>query len=161
MPSSAATRPDCAECPIAATRRAPPDEDAATNDFEEHSGLKRIRLVAPTTPDARIAQLTRGAGGFIYYVSREGVTGERSEVATSIGERVAAIRATTPLPIAVGFGISTPEHVRAEAKTADGIVVGSAIVKRIADFGKDADLVAKLSNFVRPLADAAHGAQDH
>ncbi|MEQ1862101.1 MAG: tryptophan synthase subunit alpha [Chthoniobacteraceae bacterium] len=135
----------------------PPDEDAATTDFEEHSGLKRIRLIAPTTPDARIAQLTRGAGGFIYYVSREGVTGERSEVAASIDERVAAIRATTPLPIAVGFGISTPEHVRAVAKVADGIVVGSAIVRQIGDIGDRPELVEKLATFVKPLADAAHG----
>jgi tryptophan synthase alpha chain len=86
----------------------PPDEDVANPEFVEHSGLKRIRLIAPTTPDSRIAELTRDAGGFIYYVSREGVTGERNEVATSIDERVAAVRATTPLPIAVGFGISKP-----------------------------------------------------
>ena len=136
----------------------PPDEDAQNSELSQQTGLKRIRLIAPTTPPARIAQLTAGASGFIYYVSREGVTGEQAEIATSLGERVAAIRATTDLPIAVGFGISNPEHVRQVAAHADGIVVGSAIVKRIAEFGKDADLVAKLSDFVRPLADAAHGA---
>lgn len=135
----------------------PPDEDARNPEFEEHSGLKRIRLIAPTTPDARIAQLTENAGGFIYYVSQEGVTGMRSEVATSIGERVAAIRATTTLPIAVGFGISTPDHVRAVAKVADGVIVGSAIVRQIAETGDQPVLASKLAAFVQPLADAAHG----
>ncbi len=136
----------------------PPDEDARNAELAEHTGLRRIRLIAPTTPPARIGRLTAGASGFIYYVSREGVTGERAEVAASLGERVAAIRATTALPIAVGFGISNPEHVREVARHADGIVVGSAIVKQIAECGKDADLVAKLQHFVRPLAEAAHGA---
>ncbi len=135
----------------------PPDEDAQNAELAQQSGLKRIRLIAPTTPAARIAQLTAEASGFIYYVSREGVTGERSEVADSMAERVAAIRATTALPIAVGFGISNPEHVRQVAQHADGIVVGSAIVKRIEQYGKDADLVARLREFVRPLAEAAHG----
>ena len=134
----------------------PPDEDAQNSELSQATGLKRIRLIAPTTPPARIAQLTTGASGFIYYVSREGVTGERAEIATSLGEGVAAIRATTALPIAVGFGISNPEHVRQVAQHADGIVVGSAIVKQIGEFGSDPGLVAKLSAFVRPLAEAAH-----
>src|SRR6266853_840839 len=103
----------------------PPDEDAQNAELTQHTGLKRIRLIAPTTPEKRIAQLTNGASGFIYYVSREGVTGERAEVASSLPERVAAIRATTPLPIAVGFGISNPAQVREVSQIADGIVVGS------------------------------------
>ena len=134
----------------------PPDEDALNAELSQQSGLKRIRLIAPTTPPARIEQLTKGASGFVYYVSREGVTGERAEVAASLPEQVAAIRATTALPIAVGFGISTPDHVRQAAKVADGVVVGSAIVKRIAQFGKSPELVEKLSAFVQPLAEAAH-----
>jgi tryptophan synthase alpha chain len=133
----------------------PPDEDARNAELSQHTGLKRIRLIAPTTPPARVAQLTAGASGFIYYVSREGVTGERAEIADSLAERVEAIRSTTTLPIAVGFGISTPEHVREVAKSADAVVVGSAIVKRIAEWGKDPDLVAKLAEFVRPLGAAA------
>jgi tryptophan synthase alpha chain len=134
----------------------PPDEDAQNSELSEHTGLKRIRLIAPTTPEKRIAQLTAGASGFIYYVSREGVTGERTDVAASLGERVAAIRATTSLPISVGFGIANPDHVRQVAQHADGVVVGSAIVKQIAEFGKDPDLVTKLATFVKALADAAH-----
>ena len=134
----------------------PPDEDAQNSELAQHTGLKRIRLIAPTTPDARIAQLTSGASGFIYYVSREGVTGERTEVASSLPERVAAIRATTPLPIAVGFGISNPAHVRQVAQHADAVVVGSAIVKQIGALGEDPMMVAQLADFVRPLAEAAH-----
>ncbi|MCE9612585.1 MAG: tryptophan synthase subunit alpha [Chthoniobacter sp.] len=133
----------------------PPDEDAQNAELMQQTGLKRIRLIAPTTPPARIAQLTAGASGFVYYVSREGVTGEQAEIATSLGERVAEIRATTALPIAVGFGISTPEHVRQVTQHADAVVVGSAIVKQIAEFGHDPALVEKLAAFVRPLAAAA------
>jgi len=134
----------------------PPDEDALNTELSLETGLRRIRLIAPTTPPARISQLSNGASGFLYYVSREGVTGERAEVADTLPERVAAIRATTSLPIAVGFGISTPEHVRQVGKHADGIVVGSAIVKQIAEHGKSPTLVPQLADFIRPLAEAAH-----
>ena len=134
----------------------PPDEDARNAELSTMTGLKRIRLIAPTTPPERIARLTGGASGFIYYVSREGVTGERAEMADSLPERVAAIRATTDLPIAVGFGISNPDHVRQVAAHADGVVVGSAIVKRIAEWGEEPDLAERLGAFVRPLAEAAH-----
>jgi tryptophan synthase alpha chain len=132
----------------------PPDEDAQNAEFSEQTGLKRIRLIAPTTPAPRIAQLTAGASGFVYYVSREGVTGERAEIATSLPERVQLIRQTTDLPIAVGFGISTPEQVRQVVANSDAVVVGSAIVKRIGDWGQEPDLAARLAEFVRPLAEA-------
>jgi tryptophan synthase alpha chain len=132
----------------------PPDEDEASPELRMHGPLKRIRLIAPTTPPDRIALLTRDAGGFIYYVSREGVTGERSDVAAGLAESVAAIKKTTPLPVSVGFGIGTPEQVRAVALAADAVVVGSAIVKRIAEFGSDPKLVEKVAAFVKPLADA-------
>ncbi len=132
----------------------PPDEDEASPELRMHGPLKRIRLIAPTTPQERIALLTRDAGGFIYYVSREGVTGERSDVASGLAESVAAIKKTTPLPIAVGFGIGTPEQVRAVAAAADAVVVGSAIVKRMAEFGSDPQFVEKVAAFVKPLADA-------
>ncbi|HEX8296897.1 MAG TPA: tryptophan synthase subunit alpha [Chthoniobacteraceae bacterium] len=134
----------------------PPDEDAVNSELVQQSSLKRIRLIAPTTPPARIAQLTSGASGFIYYVSREGVTGEQSEMAASLPAQVAAIRATTSLPIAVGFGISNATHVREVARHADAVVVGSAIVKRVAEFGQNREIVAKLTEFVGPLAEAAH-----
>jgi tryptophan synthase alpha chain len=137
----------------------PPDEDALNEELFQETRLKRIRLIAPTTPETRIAHLTKGASGFIYYVSREGVTGERTELAASIDERVAAIRATTTLPVAVGFGISTPDHVRTVARSADAIVVGSAIVRKIGEIGDQADLAVRVAEFVRPLAEAAHETQ--
>jgi tryptophan synthase alpha chain len=118
------------------------------------SGVRRIRLIAPTTPPQRVAELTRRAEGFVYYVSREGVTGEQSTVAESLASGVASIRATTNLPIAVGFGISTPEQAREVARQADAVVVGSAIVKRIAEFGGHPDLAERVADFVRPLAAA-------
>jgi len=130
----------------------PPEEDQG--EFANSAGLKRIRLIAPTTPPARIREITAKADGFIYYVSREGVTGEQSSVAASLPAQVAEIRKTTSLPIAVGFGVSNPEHVREIAQSADAVVVGSAIVKRIATHGKDADLVAQVVAFVQPLVDA-------
>jgi len=132
----------------------PPDEDALNAELAQTSGLKRIRLIAPTTPEDRIARLTKDASGFLYYVSREGVTGERAEIADSLAERVAAIRATTGLPISVGFGISNPDHVRQVAAVADGVVVGSAIVRRIAEIGDSPDLSRRLGEFVAPLAAA-------
>ena len=87
------------------------------------------------------------------------MTGERSDVVGGLAESVAAIKKTTPLPIAVGFGIGTPEQVRAVASAADAVVVGSAIVKRIAEFGSDPKFVEKVCAFVKPLADAARTKQ--
>ena len=132
----------------------PPDEDALNSEMSQQTGLKRIRLIAPTTPPERIAQLTAGASGFVYYVSREGVTGARADVPVTLGAQVAAIRATTALPIAVGFGISSPEQVRAVAQVADAVVVGSAIVNRVEQWGKDPTLAARIADFVQPLAAA-------
>ena len=130
----------------------PPDEDHG--EFEIPSNVRRIRLVAPTTPPERVVQLARRAEGFVYYVSREGVTGERSSVASNLEAGVASIRAATTLPVAVGFGISTPEQAREVAGKADGVVVGSAIVKHIAEFGGQPDLAERVAEFVRPLAAA-------
>jgi len=134
----------------------PPDEDAPK--LAPVGGMRRIRLVAPTTPDARIASITAHADGFIYYVSREGVTGEQASVAETLQERVEAIRRTTQLPIAVGFGVSNADQARQIAHLADGVVVGSAIVKRIAQFSAEPDMPALVADFVRPLAAATRQA---
>ena len=131
----------------------PPDEDSP--ELAPVGGMRRIRLIAPTTPDARIARITAHADGFIYYVSREGVTGEQASVAGSIAERVAAIRRTTHVPVAVGFGVSNPDQAREVARMADAVVVGSAIVKRIAQFGGQPEMPDLVAEFVRPLAAAA------
>lgn len=130
----------------------PPDEDYG--EFDVQSNVRRIRLIAPTTPPERVAELARRAEGFIYYVSREGVTGEQATVADTLAAGVASIRAATALPIAVGFGISNPGQAREVAAQSDAVVVGSAIVKRIAEFGQQPDLAQRVADFVRPLAAA-------
>jgi tryptophan synthase alpha chain len=132
----------------------PPEEDR--EEFNKSAGLKRIRLIAPTTPPGRMREITAKADGFIYYVSREGVTGEQTSVAASLEGQIAEIQKCTGLPIAVGFGISNPDHVREIAQSADAVVVGSAIVKRIADHGKDVDLVERVVSFIQPLIDVLH-----
>jgi tryptophan synthase alpha chain len=132
----------------------PPDEAVLNVELIEGAGLRHIRLIAPTTPPERIKLIAQRAQGFIYYVSREGVTGAQSTLATGIGEQVALIQSASPTPVAVGFGISTPEQARTVATMADAVVVGSAIVKLIEQHGNNPDLAATLRDFVKPLVDA-------
>jgi len=109
----------------------PPEEsDELLEVCKEHQ-LSNIYIVAPTTPKERISKIASSASGFLYYVSREGVTGERKDLASDLSSRVAAIRECTNLPVVVGFGISTPGQVREVADVADGVVVGSALVNCI------------------------------
>lgn len=110
----------------------PPEESGEFNAACARHGMKTIRLVAPTTPDARLPLLCADATGFLYYVSREGVTGVRGDLAADIPQAVARIKAHTARPVVVGFGISTREQVRAVGRSADGVVVGSALVNVIA-----------------------------
>ncbi len=132
----------------------PPEEDGLSDELAVDTNLRHIRLIAPTTPPERIASITAHANGFIYYVSQEGVTGERSSLAGSLPAQVAEIRKMTDLPISVGFGISTPEQARKVSQIADAVVVGSAIVKKIAEFGSDPDLPKKVAAAVGPLVQA-------
>ncbi len=111
----------------------PPEEAGEVKAACARHGVETVFIVAPTTPDERIARITAAATGFIYYVSREGVTGVRDAVATSVPDVVARIKALTKLPVVVGFGISTREHVQQVAKIADGVVVGSLLVNAIRD----------------------------
>jgi tryptophan synthase alpha chain len=133
----------------------PPEESGNYESLMGEAGLCVIYLVAPTTPDDRIELIVKRGTGFIYYVSREGVTGMQQKVADTISSMTAKIRAHTQLPIAVGFGISNPEQARAVAANAEAIVVGSAVVNQIAQHGKAADLVQKVMNFTEPLVRAA------
>jgi tryptophan synthase alpha chain len=135
----------------------PPQEAARNAELSSSKGLKTIRLIAPTTPPDRLKEITDASEGFIYYVSREGVTGEQSSLSTDIAERVAAIRALTKVPVAVGFGISNPEQAATVAALADGVVVGSAIVRKIGEIGDVPELPSKVADFVRPIAEAVHG----
>jgi tryptophan synthase alpha chain len=130
----------------------PPDETLLPDNPKKH--LHRIRLVAPTTSEERIRQIVSRADGFIYYVSREGVTGEREALSQTIGEHVAMIRSTTDLPVAVGFGISNAAQAAQVAALADAVVVGSAIVRRIGEFGQDEQLSRRIQEFVEPLVRA-------
>ncbi len=122
-----------------------PDLEAEVID----SPLDLIRLVAPTTPLERVPSVAAGGSGFLYYISRTGVTGARSELREEIGREVAAIKATVDLPVAVGFGISSPEQAASVAAAADGVVVGSALVKRLGEGG-----VAAGADFLRSLRTA-------
>jgi tryptophan synthase alpha chain len=128
----------------------PPEEAADYEQAVRAAGVHPIYLVAPTTPPQRVREICRHGSGFIYYVSREGVTGMQKTVSASIAPKVAAIRRHTTVPVAVGFGISTPEQARAVAVRADAVVVGSAIVNQIAQ-GRDAKSVAR---FVAPMVKA-------
>lgn len=132
----------------------PPQEASRNKELTASIGLKTIRLIAPTTPPERLKEITDSAEGFIYYVSREGVTGEQNSLSEDIADRVAAIRGLTSVPVAVGFGISNPEQASSVAKLADGVVVGSAIVRRIGEIGNVHDLPSQIAEFVRPIAEA-------
>ena len=113
-----------------------------------------VWLVAPTTPEERVAKIVRRGTGFIYYVSREGVTGMQSTVSLSIGPMTALMRKYTDLPIAVGFGISNAAQAKQVAASAEAIVVGSAVVNRIAELGRSPEMVRTVGSFVRELATA-------
>jgi tryptophan synthase alpha chain len=130
----------------------PPDETLLPDNPKKY--LHRIRLVAPTTSQERIKKIVSRADGFIYYVSREGVTGEREALSQTIGEHVAMIRRETEIPIAVGFGISNADQAGQVAAVADAVVVGSAIVRRIGEFGQDPQLTRRIQDFVEPLVKA-------
>ena len=132
----------------------PPEESDGYEALMRQAGLCNIYLVAPTTPEDRIELIVKRGAGFIYYVSREGVTGMQTKVADTIAQMTAKIRAHTDLPIAVGFGISTPEQAKTVAASGDAVVVGSAIVNQIAQHGKAPDLIRRVSEFVKPLVQA-------
>jgi tryptophan synthase alpha chain len=134
----------------------PPEESADFEAICRERDIPLIYLVAPTTPPERREMIARRARGFIYYISLKGVTGERASLAADLEQEVAELRRHTTLPIAVGFGISRPEHVREVARFAEGIVVGSAIVKKIEELRNDPQWQAKLGEFVASLASAAH-----
>jgi tryptophan synthase alpha chain len=130
----------------------PPEEAGTYETFMRKAGLCNIYLVAPTTPDDRIKLIVARGAGFIYYVSREGVTGMQTKLAETIGAMTAKIRTHTPLPIAIGFGVSTPEQAMTVAGCGDAVVVGSAIVSRIAQHGKSPELVSRVGDFVKAIA---------
>jgi len=133
----------------------PPEEDAPKLDCLKQSsseGPIHIRLIAPTTPAARIKKIAKNAKGFLYYVSREGVTGTRDSISSLLPEKIAELRKISDLPIAVGFGISNVDQAREVAKHADAVVVGSAIVDLIAKHGDKPEVIEKVSVFAGEIA---------
>lgn len=129
----------------------PPEEATELHPFLKDAGIDLITLLAPTTGEQRIATLASGGEGFLYYVSMTGVTGSQRVDAEAISDSVNTLKELSPVPVAVGFGVSTPEDAKAVAKVADAVVVGSALVKLIADFSNSPNLQAEVRNFVRQL----------
>lgn len=127
---------------------APLEESGPLVSATAEAGLTLSLLISPSTPEKRAEAIAAKCGGFIYLLARAGITGERDR-APEVGERVRALRSMTDLPIACGFGISTPGHVRAVVEHADAAIVGSALVKRQ---GAAADPVAETEAFLRELA---------
>jgi tryptophan synthase alpha chain len=132
----------------------PPEEDDELCVPAQQAGLNFIRLATPTTDAKRLPRVLQNTSGFVYYVSITGITGAAAAQAADVGPEVARIKASTSLPVVVGFGIRSPQTARAIASVADGAVVGSAIVKMVEQKRSVADILA----FVKGLADGAHGA---
>jgi len=130
----------------------PPEESDNYESLMRRAGLCPIYLVAPTTPEDRMKSIVNRGSGFIYYISREGVTGMQTSVASNLASQAAKIRAHTDLPVAVGFGISNPKQAKLVASSSDAVVVGSAVVNQIARHGKSKDLVKHVGEFVKSLA---------
>ncbi|MCF3593372.1 tryptophan synthase subunit alpha [Rhodobacteraceae bacterium LMO-12] len=132
----------------------PPEEDEELCLPAQAAGLNFIRLATPTTDDKRLPKVMTNTSGFVYYVSITGITGSAEAEAVDVAPDVARIKAAGNLPVIVGFGINTPEKAQAIASVADGAVVGSAIVSKIAN----GDTVSDVLGFVKSLADGAHRA---
>jgi tryptophan synthase alpha chain len=125
----------------------PHDEAGPLRDACDASGLALVPLVAPTSTEERIAEVGADARGFVYTVSLTGTTGERAELPPGLADTVARVRAAATVPVAVGFGISTPDHARAVGEVADGVIVGSRVVRAAGEGGAAAvgELVGSLA----------------
>lgn len=143
----------CAECGIDGiiVPDLPFEEKAELADICADHGVDLISMIAPTSED-RVAKIAREAQGFIYCVSSLGVTGVRREITTDISKIVEKVREVTPVPCAIGFGISTPEQAAQMAQLSDGVIVGSAIVKLVAEYGRAS--VEPVSAYVRQMKKA-------
>jgi len=128
-----------------------PEEERDFSDILAREGLDQIFLVAPTTSEARLRLVAERARGFIYAVSRAGVTGARTEISAEAEKLVARVRRVSELPVAVGFGITTREHVTEVWRYADAAVVGSAIVAEMEKNAGEPDLVPRVGSFARAL----------
>ena len=135
----------------------PPEEDDALGPALRTKGIAPIRLATPTTDDRRLPQVVAGSEGFLYYVAVAGITGMQQAAIESIETNVARIKQATDIPVAVGFGVRTPEQAADIARVADGVVVGSALVDLVAEHGADAP--EHLRALTASLAEAVHSAR--
>ncbi len=135
----------------------PPEEDAALGPALRGAGVSLIRLATPTTDAARLPAVLEGSSGFLYYVSVAGITGMQQAAQGSIEEAVARLKAASDIPVAVGFGVRTPEQASSIAKVADGVVVGSALVDLVKQHGDKA--AGPLKELTSALAEAVHSAR--
>lgn len=134
-----------------------PEEDPDLGPALRNVGVSPIRLATPTTDDARLPAVLDGSSGFLYYVSVAGITGLQQAATASIEEAVNRLKKHTDLPVAVGFGVRTPDQAEAIAKVADGVVVGSALVELVGEHGENAPV--HLRKLAASLADAVHNAR--
>jgi len=142
----------CVDCP--------PEEADDLTDALEANGLSLIRLTAPTTDDRRLPTVVKRTSGFVYYVSVAGVTGVKSADAGAVAPAVARVKAASGLPVAVGFGIRTPEQAAAVARVADGVVVGSAFVDEVADgLASNENVTERVLSMASALAKAVRAAR--
>lgn len=132
----------------------PPEEAAPLETAARAAGLHLIYLIAPTTPPARITLIAKRGEGFLYYVSLTGITGAKLPALDEVERGVARIRRATDLPVAVGFGVSTPEEAGRIARVADGVIVASALIKRLHAQADPASRLAELTAYLTSLKDA-------
>jgi tryptophan synthase alpha chain len=132
----------------------PPEEASSFRVAAAERGVKLVFLLAPTSTPARVAAACDAATGFVYFVSVTGVTGARASLPADLGAKVAAVRKRSPVPVVVGFGVGTPAQARSVGKLADGVVVGSAIVQRIAEGGSRKARADRVRRFVASLSRA-------
>ena len=135
----------------------PPEEDPDLGPALRDAGISLIRLATPTSDEARLQTILKDTSGFVYYVSVAGITGKQQAALGSIEQAVERLKAATTLPVAVGFGVRTPEQASAIAKVADGVVVGSALVDVVAQHGANA--AGPVRDATRALAKAVHSAR--
>ena len=143
----------CSECRISAVivPDTPFEEKQELAPYCDKYGVELVSLIAPTSHD-RIKMIAKESQGFVYCVSSMGVTGVRSEITTDIGEMISLVKSVSDTPCAVGFGISTPEQAKRMSESADGVIVGSAIVKIVAKYGKDC--IKPVCDYVKSMKEA-------
>ncbi|MBD9680135.1 tryptophan synthase subunit alpha [Pseudomonas sp. PDM18] len=137
----------------------PPEHNEDLCEPAQAAGLDFIRLTTPTTDDQRLPTVLNGSSGFVYYVSVAGVTGAGAATLDHVEEAVARLRRHTDLPVSIGFGIRTPEHAANIARLADGVVVGSALIDKIAEATSSADAVQSVLGLCRQLAEGVRNAR--